>query len=100
VLGDMLELGSASERLHRELAEPLAAAEVDRVFLVGEAVRALYDALPKAKRSGWWPTANAAMPDLLRFLRAGDVVTVKGSRAVGLGRIVEQLRAESAPPET
>src|SRR5207237_5233608 len=43
VLGDMLELGAASERLHRELAEPLAAAEVDHVFLVGEAVGALYD---------------------------------------------------------
>ena len=100
VLGDMLELGAASERLHRELAEPLAAAEVDRVFLVGEAVRALCDALPKAKRGGWWPTVDAAMPGLLCFLRAGDVVTVKGSRAVGLGRIVERLRAESAPPET
>src|SRR5262249_33832964 len=46
VLGDMLELGSASERLHRALAEPLAAAKVDRVFLVGEAVGALHDALP------------------------------------------------------
>ena len=100
VLGDMLEIGAASERLHRGLAAPLAAAKVDRVFLVGEAVAALYDALPKAKRGGLWPTAAAALPELLSFLRAGDVVTVKGSRAVGLGRIVERLRAESAPPET
>jgi len=100
VLGDMLELGMASERLHRELAEPLAAARVDRVFLVGEAVGALYDALPKAKRGGWWSTADAAMPGLLSFLRSGDVVMVKGSRGVGLGRIVERLRAESARPET
>ncbi|TMJ54645.1 MAG: UDP-N-acetylmuramoylalanyl-D-glutamyl-2, 6-diaminopimelate--D-alanyl-D-alanine ligase, partial [Alphaproteobacteria bacterium] len=60
VLGDMLELGAASERLHRELAEPLTAAKVDRVFLVGEAVGVLYDALPKAKRGGLWPTADAA----------------------------------------
>jgi UDP-N-acetylmuramoyl-tripeptide--D-alanyl-D-alanine ligase len=100
VLGDMLELGAASERLHRELAEPLAAAKVDRVFLVGEAVGVLYDALPKAMRGGLWPTADAAMPGLLSLLRSGDVVTVKGSRGVGLGRIVERLRAESARPET
>jgi hypothetical protein len=92
----MLELGDASERFHRELAEPLAAAKVDRVFLVGEAVGVLYDALPKAKRGGLWSTADAAMPGLLSFLRSGDVVTVKGSRGVGLGRIVERLRAESA----
>jgi UDP-N-acetylmuramoyl-tripeptide--D-alanyl-D-alanine ligase len=100
VLGDMLELGWASERLHRELAEPLAAAKVDRVFLVGTAVASLYDALPEAQQGGLWPTPDAAVPELLCFLRAGDVVTVKGSRGIGLGRIVERLRAESTRPET
>ena len=100
VLGDMLELGEASSRLHRELADPLAAAKVDRVFLVGTAVEALYDALPEPNRGGLWPTADEAIPELLRFLRAGDVVTVKGSRGMGLGPIVERLRAESARRET
>ena len=100
VLGDMLELGAASERLHRELAEPLAAAKVDRVFLVGEAVGVLYDTLPKAMRGGLWSTADAVMPGLLSFLRPGDVVTVKGSRGVGLGRIVDRLRVEAVRPET
>jgi UDP-N-acetylmuramoyl-tripeptide--D-alanyl-D-alanine ligase len=100
VLGDMLELGPASERLHRALAEPLAAAKVDRVFLVGKAVGALHDALPRATRGGWWPTTDKAAPELLGFLRPGDVVTVKGSRGIGLGRIVEQLRAEATRPET
>jgi UDP-N-acetylmuramoyl-tripeptide--D-alanyl-D-alanine ligase len=100
VLGDMLELGEATARLHRELAEPLAAAKVERVFLVGTAVAALYDALPESRRGGLWPTAGEAIPELLRFLRAGDVVMVKGSRGIGLGPIVERLRAESVPPET
>ncbi len=100
VLGDMLELGAASARLHRKLAEPLAAAKVDRVFLIGEAVEALYDALPEGKRGGLWLTADAATRGLLGFLQPGDVVTVKGSRGMGLGRIVERLRAEAARPET
>ena len=100
VLGDMLELGEATERLHRELAIPLAAAGVDRVFLVGNAVAALYEALPKPKRGGLWPTADDAIDALLRLLRAGDVVTVKGSRGIGLDRVVERLRAEAARRET
>jgi UDP-N-acetylmuramoyl-tripeptide--D-alanyl-D-alanine ligase len=100
VLGDMLELGEATEGLHRELAEPLAAAKVDRVFLVGTAVAALYDALPESRRGGLWSTADEAIPELCRFLRAGDVVMVKGSRGIGLGRIVERLRAESMRPQT
>jgi UDP-N-acetylmuramoyl-tripeptide--D-alanyl-D-alanine ligase len=103
VLGDMLELGDASERLHRELAEPLAAAEVDRVFLIGEAIAALDEVLPEEKRGGLWRSPEEAMPALLRFLEPGDVVTIKGSRGVRLTRVVELLRAQSVElgrPET
>jgi UDP-N-acetylmuramoyl-tripeptide--D-alanyl-D-alanine ligase len=99
VLGDMLELGDASKRLHRELAEPIAAAEVDRVFLIGEAIAALHEVLPDGKRGGLWRSPEEAMPALLRFLEPGDVVTVKGSRGVRASRVVELLRAQSARPE-
>src|SRR5215469_488408 len=98
VLGDMLELGETSERFHRELAEPLEAAEVDRVFLVGEAMDALCRALPEQMRGGMWPSADSAIPALLRFLEPGDVVTVKGSRATRVSKIVERLHAQSARP--
>jgi UDP-N-acetylmuramoyl-tripeptide--D-alanyl-D-alanine ligase len=100
VLGDMRELGGAAERLHRELAAPLAAAEVDRVFLVGSAVASLDEALPAARRGGLWRSADQAIPALLSFLRAGDVVTVKGSYSVHVDGIVERLIAESARRET
>ena len=99
VLGDMLELGDAAPGLHRELAAPLAAAEVDRVFLVGEAMAALHAALPRHRRGGWWASSEAAIPDLLDFLKPGDVVTVKGSYGVRMGRIVERLLAELAKPK-
>ena len=99
VLGDMLELGEASERLNRDLVEPLAAARVDRVFLVGEAMAALHAILPEAKRGGLWHCAEDVVPELIRFLKPGDVVTVKGSRVVGVGHIVERLQAQSARQE-
>jgi UDP-N-acetylmuramoyl-tripeptide--D-alanyl-D-alanine ligase len=99
VLGDMLELGDAAPGLHRELAAPLAAAEVDRVFLVGDAMAALHAALPRHRRGGWWASSEAAIPDLLDFLKPGDVVTVKGSYSVRMSRIVGGLLAESAKPK-
>ena len=99
VLGDMLELGDASERLHRELAEPLVGANIDRVFLVGEAMAALHHVLPEGMRGGLWQSAEGSIPALFRFLEAGDVVTVKGSRAMRVSEIVERLRAQSARPE-
>ena len=85
--------------LHRELAEPLAAAKVDRVFLIGEVIAALHEVLPEGKRGGLWRSPEEAMPALLRFLEPGDVVTVKGSRGVRVSRIVELLCAESARSE-
>jgi UDP-N-acetylmuramoyl-tripeptide--D-alanyl-D-alanine ligase len=100
VLGDMLELGTAAEHFHRELAAPLAAAKVDRVFLFGDNVVALHDALPAERRGGLWPSAEAAIPDLLNLLQPGDVVTVKGSHAVRTSRIVDRLFAESARLES
>jgi UDP-N-acetylmuramoyl-tripeptide--D-alanyl-D-alanine ligase len=100
VLGDMLELGKAAPRLHRDLAEPIAAAAVDRVFLVGAAMASLHEALPEGRRGGLWRCADMAIPSLVSFLRPGDVVTVKGSYGVGTGRIVERLCAGSAGPET
>jgi UDP-N-acetylmuramoyl-tripeptide--D-alanyl-D-alanine ligase len=99
VLGDMLELGDASARFHRDLVEPLEAAKVYRVFLVGEAVAALHQALPERMQGGMWPSAGGAIPALMRFLEPGDVVTVKGSRAVRVSAIVEWLCAKSARPE-
>jgi UDP-N-acetylmuramoyl-tripeptide--D-alanyl-D-alanine ligase len=99
VLGDMLELGVESNRLHRELAGPLAAAAVDRVFLVGTAMAALSAALPPGVRGGLWGSADEAIPALFEFLRAGDVVMVKGSHAARVDRIAERLRARPASPE-
>ncbi len=100
VLGDMLELGDTAERLHCELARPLLAAGVERVFLVGAAMAALHAALPLPVRGGWWRTADEAVPALRRFLRSGDVVTVKGSHGIGIGRIVDALRAAAQTAET
>jgi len=93
VLGDMLELGASAEELHRGLAQPLAAATVDRVFLVGTAMAALLGVLPESLRAGLWRCSDAAIPALFEFLRPGDVVMVKGSHATGVDRIVERLRA-------
>jgi UDP-N-acetylmuramoyl-tripeptide--D-alanyl-D-alanine ligase len=95
VLGDMLELGDSAERFHRELAEPLAAAKIDRAFLVGKDMAALHQALPEARRGGLYKTPEDAVPALLRYLEPGDVVTVKGSRGVRVSHIVEQLCKQS-----
>ena len=93
VLGDMLELGDAAERLHAELAQPIIDAGIALVFTAGPTMRALYDALPKRLRGGH-AASSAEMAEIVaRRLRPGDVVTVKGSFGSRMVEVVRRLTA-------
>jgi UDP-N-acetylmuramoyl-tripeptide--D-alanyl-D-alanine ligase len=100
VLTDMLEMGEGALAVHADLAEPIAAAGVDRVFLAGPAMRALWDVLPKPRRGAWRETAEALAPEVLSALRSGDVVMVKGSKGSNASLVVQALlTANSSHPK-
>jgi UDP-N-acetylmuramoyl-tripeptide--D-alanyl-D-alanine ligase len=96
VLGDMLELGSEAAQLHAALAQPLVDAGIDLVFTLGAEMRALDQALPAARRGGHADTVDALAQLLGRRLRAGDVVTVKGSHGSKLYELVARLLAATS----
>jgi UDP-N-acetylmuramoyl-tripeptide--D-alanyl-D-alanine ligase len=83
ILGDMAELGAEAARFHEEVGRE--AAKFDLVIGVGELARH-YDP------DEWAPTAPEAVALARRLVRPGDVVLVKGSRAVGLEVVAEALR--------
>ncbi len=91
VLGDMLELGDKAAEHHAGLAPTLEKAGVDRVFLGGEHMKVLHEALPTAMRGGWAETPGGVLAKLLPDLRAGDVVLVKASLGSGFLPLVTEL---------
>lgn len=91
VLGDMLELGTESQKLHASLAQPLIEAKMDLVFTLGDEMRALDDALPAAKRGGHAANVDALAGLLGQHLHNGDVVTVKGSHGSKVYELVASL---------
>jgi UDP-N-acetylmuramoyl-tripeptide--D-alanyl-D-alanine ligase len=82
VLGGMAELGPDGPRYHHEIGELTAGLDV--VVGVGQLAR---DYLP----THWVADAEAAATLLRELLEPGDVVLVKGSRAVGLERVAANL---------
>jgi UDP-N-acetylmuramoyl-tripeptide--D-alanyl-D-alanine ligase len=94
VLGDMLELGSQGADLHRNLATPIAQANVDLVYCCGPLMNALWEALPSGRRGGYAETAAGLEPVVLDTLRDGDVVMVKGSLGSKMGPIVKALERQ------
>ena len=92
ILGDMLELGPTEAALHAALADLPAMQAVDEVHCVGPRMRALWDALPDARRGQRADTAEDLAARAHRLVDAGDVVLVKGSKGSRVSRIAEALR--------
>ena len=96
VLGDMKELGAASEALHRELADAVSAHGIDLVFTAGTQMVHLFEALPMTLRGAAAPSAEDLTDAVLATLRPGDAVMVKGSNSMRMVRIVEAAKARYA----
>jgi UDP-N-acetylmuramoyl-tripeptide--D-alanyl-D-alanine ligase len=104
VLGDMLELGPRGADLHRTLAEPVVAQDIDLVFCCGPLMHALWEALPSERRGGYAETSGALEPQVLAAVGPGDAIMVKGSLGSRMGPIVTALerrygRATSGPSQ-
>lgn len=106
VLGDMLELGHDSERLHREVAWACAHLQVDLVVAVGRRMRAFAEVfdeqfLESGKGAVWrFDSASEAAPHIAAELRHGDVLLVKGSNGMKMNTIVRELeKARATQPE-
>jgi UDP-N-acetylmuramoyl-tripeptide--D-alanyl-D-alanine ligase len=95
VLGDMRELGETSPALHAGLAPTIVAAKIDKVFCCGEMMRHLYDALPDDNRGAYAEDSAALAPLVAEAVQPDDVITVKGSKTMKLGYVIEALKALS-----
>jgi UDP-N-acetylmuramyl pentapeptide synthase/glycosyltransferase involved in cell wall biosynthesis len=97
VLADMLELGPEAPRYHAELAEAVVKAGIDKVYIAGELMRHLWDALPNERRGRSSPTAEGLTRILEKESRDGDIILFKGSHATGLSGVVRTMRERSEP---
>ena len=98
VLGDMGELGASSEAAHAEVGRRAAELKVGQLFTVGKmsgfTARAARDA--GLARVIEFADVEAAVRAVKNFLKPGDVVLLKASRAARLERIVETLKSEKS----
>jgi UDP-N-acetylmuramoyl-tripeptide--D-alanyl-D-alanine ligase len=96
VIGDMRELGPTSESYHRELGRQLAESAIDVVVGVGCECRALLAELPGHQEHHGFESVDAMKSSLENLIRAGDAVLLKGSRGMGLERVVKWMGERAA----
>jgi UDP-N-acetylmuramoyl-tripeptide--D-alanyl-D-alanine ligase len=91
VLGAMRELGEGSADFHSALAEPIEAAHIDYLLLVGDEMLPLAKALGQRVKMTHVPDAASAIDALRAQIAPSDAILVKGSNSVGLAALVEAL---------
>lgn len=95
VLGEMRELGKYSQELHKEVARIIYKEKIDYTLLAGREANFISDEL---KSLGYFEdrlesnlSNSQIVSKLLNLLEKGDIVLIKGSRAVRLDEVVKRV---------
>ena len=95
VAGDMLELGEHAESMHRKIGALSAGSNIARLYITGEFAEAVANGAGREDKNSmdiFIGAREEIIEDLKKSLLPGDWVLVKGSRAMGMEKIVEGLK--------
>ena len=91
LLGDMLELGSKSKKLHKNLSPIINNADIRKLFIYGDNIMDTYTNVKKNKRGNILQHKSDFDEILLPILKNNDYLMIKGSNATGLNKISKNL---------
>ena len=96
IAGEMLELGPDEVALHREAGREIASYGIDVLFgvrgLAREIVAGAYETGLSAGK--FFNSSDEAAAQLIKEVKEGDLILVKGSRGVATDKIVKALREQ------
>ena len=91
-LGDMLELGKKSKKLHRALSVTINRSNIDKVFVCGKYIKETFNYLSANKKGKVFKNINEAYSYFGKILHNNDLLMVKGSNATGLNQFSKNIK--------
>ena len=93
VLGDMMELGEISERVHKEIGAELAENNFDILITLGELGKFIAEGARDAglKNVYTFDTHEDAAKKILELVRDGDTILFKASHVMHMEKIIELI---------
>ena len=92
LLGDMLELGKKSKKLHRALSTTINKSDIDKVFVYGKHIRETFKFLSTNKKGKVFNNLKEAYDHFSEILHNNDLLMVKGSNATGLNQFSQNIK--------
>ncbi|HLD91876.1 MAG TPA: Mur ligase family protein [Patescibacteria group bacterium] len=83
VVGDMLELGEIEEEEHKKIGKEIQNKGFVKIIGVGKLVKFMTDDI--------YLSPLEALPEIKKYLRPKTFIFIKGSRSIGLDKIVDRL---------
>ena len=91
VIGDMLELGKNSTKMHIEISEILKKVKPEIVFTVGKYSGSIQKGLPKTIKFHHFIDHKKIYNEILSIIKTNDVIMIKGSNSSNVNFISKQL---------
>ena len=92
LLGDMLELGKKTKKLHKDLSNIINESDIDKVFVYGKHIKETFNLLSKNKKGKIFNNLDQAYNYLSKILHNNDILMVKGSNATGLNKFSKNFK--------
>ncbi len=92
LLGDMLELGKYSKKLHQSISPLINKSKIDKVFIKGNDALFIFKKLLKSKKGGILYSKSQIIEFIKNKLNNNDYLMIKASNATGFNRIVQELK--------
>ena len=95
LLGDMLELGKHSKKLHQSIAPIINKTKIDKVFIKGNKAFFTYEKLLKSKKGKILYNKPQIIDLIKKDLKNNDYLMIKASNATGFNQIVKEIKGLS-----
>ncbi|WP_440669994.1 UDP-N-acetylmuramoyl-L-alanyl-D-glutamate--2,6-diaminopimelate ligase [Candidatus Pelagibacter sp. HIMB1483] len=95
LLGDMLELGKHSKKLHQSIAPIINKTKIDKVFIKGNKAFFTYEKLLKSKKGRILYNKPQIIDLIKKDLKNNDYLMIKASNATGFNQIVKEIKGLS-----
>ena len=92
LLGDMLELGSHSKKLHQSIAPLINKSKIDKVFVKGKMASLIFNNISKVKKGRILVDKSEIIEFIKKDLNNNDYLMINASLATGFNSIVKDLK--------
>ena len=92
ILGDMLELGTHSKKLHIEIGKDINKTSLKNINVIGKYMKWTHSIVDKNRRGVIIKNKSGIIDLIKNVLNNNDYLMIKGSNSTGLNRLVNEIK--------